>query len=168
MKNHIFLVAALFCFMFGSINAQDKTVKVALASNTEQTKIESLLNSKNFEFIANEVLPLGSAPKDLVGSDYSVSFKPEMVISYMPFYGRSYSAMATMGKDKGMRFEGVPENFSVEKNKNGFFVNTKVTVERDTFSISMTVSNSGYATLTINSNNRGTISYQGEVVRITE
>lgn len=157
MKTPRILNFILVLFIFGSITAQNKTEKA-------HTSIETLLNSKNFEFIANTAIPTSGPTKDLVGSNYSITFTPEMIISNMPFYGRAYSGMA-LGRDKGMRFKGKPENFNIEKNKE-YQVNATVTAENDTYEISMSVSDSGYATLIISSNHRGVISYQGEVVQI--
>ncbi len=143
-------------FIFGNATAQEKTEKA-------KSSIEELLNSKSFEFIANTAIPLSGATRDLVGSGYSITFSPEMVVSNMPFYGRAYSGM-NMGRDKGMRFKGIPENFTVVNSKNGYEVSTKVKGENDTYVILITTGNSGFATLSISSNDRGTISYHGEIV----
>lgn len=163
MKTYKIIFAALFCFMLGSLNAQDKPAKVELSTTTAESEIGALLRSKNFEFIANTAIPLSGPTKNLVGSNYSITFSPEMVISNMPFYGRAYSGM-TMGRDKGMRFKGRAENFTVINSKNGYEVTTSVKGENDTYVISITTGNSGFATLSISSNDRGTISYQGEIV----
>lgn len=162
MKIYNLLFAAMFCFILGTASAQEKDLKANTNQETVQASgILNLLNSKKFEFIANTVFPLTGAPKNLVGSGYSITFSPEMVISYMPFYGRGYSGMA-LSRDKGMRFQGKPEDFSVRKNKS-YEVNATVEGENDIYSISISVSDSGNANLTISSNNRGTISYQGEI-----
>src|SRR5690606_1453670 len=92
-------------FVLGQVAAQDKTEAV-------QTSFESLLHSKNFEFIANTAIPQTGSPRNLAGSNYSIIFTPETVISNLPFYGRAYSGMV-LGRDKGMRFTGKPENFKV-------------------------------------------------------
>ncbi|MDP2687007.1 MAG: DUF4251 domain-containing protein [Aequorivita sp.] len=158
MKALRIFFALIFLFMFGNANAQDKTEKT-------QSSIATLLNSKSFEFIANTAIPLSGPTKNLVGSNYSITFSPEMVISNMPFYGRAYSGMI-MGRDKGMRFKGVPENFTLINSKNGYEVTTSVKGENDTYVISISTGNSGFATLSISSNDRGTISYQGEIISI--
>jgi len=156
MKTQHILYFVLIFFSFGQVNSQGKTEKA-------KSSIETLLNSKNFEFIANTAIPLTGAPKDLVGSNYSITFTPEKVISYMPFYGRAYSGMA-YGRDKGMRFEGKPEDFILTNTGKGYEINANVKGENDTYIISIITGNSGFATLSISSNDRGTISYQGEIV----
>ncbi len=166
MKTRNILITALFSLVLLSVNAQEKTPpQQQLAPPAGQTAIEKLLSSGNFEFIANIMLPSGQAPKDLVGSNYSVTFTPEMIVSNLPFYGRSYSTIA-MGKDQGMRFQGAPENFKQSKNKNQFEVKTEVKSERDTYKLLLLVSKSGNATLSIATNDRGIVNYQGEVVSI--
>ncbi len=163
MRTRNILFSALFCFILGSASAQEKDIKTNTSQETKDTSnIGNLLNSKTFEFIANTAFPTIGAPKNLVGSNYSVTFSPEMIISNLPFYGRGYSGMA-LGRDKGMRFQGKPENFTVEKNKE-YQVNATVNGESDTYSISISVSSSGFATLAISSNDRGIITYQGEIV----
>ena len=161
LKPKIFLLIAFFCIAFGNLTAQEKNKKAQETVKADSNRVEHLLDSHTFEFIANTVLPTGESSKNLVGSGYSITFSPEQIVSNLPFYGRGYSGMA-IGRDKGMRFKGTAENFTVEKGKE-YQVNTTVK-DGDTFEISLSVSNSGYATLTISSNNRGTISYSGEVV----
>jgi hypothetical protein len=162
MKRTIFLMTLLLCFTLG--NAQNTSSTSQVAPNSGQSAIETLLTSKNFEFVANTVLPLGQPPKNLVGSDYSVTFSPEMIVSNMPYYGRAYRTL--MGRDKGMRFKGAPENFTVAAEDNNYKAHATVEDENDSYSILLTVEHSGIATLTISSNGRESIEYHGEVVSV--
>jgi len=159
MKTHKVLFIVLILFVFGQINAQNKSAEVS--------SIEILLNSKNFEFIANTMIPMSGGTKNLVGSNYSITFTPEMIISNMPFYGRAYSG-AAMSRDRGMRFKGKPENFTINKNEKNFEVNATVNGKADTYFISITVGDSGFANLSISSSDRAVISYQGEIIKIQE
>ncbi len=165
MKANTFLFTLLFSFIFlGCATSKEKGIeRNTNQQNVDTSSLGNLLNSKNFEFIANTVFPTTGSPKNLVGSGYSVTFSPEMIISNLPFYGRAYSGMA-LSRDKGMRFKGKPEDFTVENN-NEYQINATVNGENDTYEISMSVGESGFATLAISSNDRGTISYQGEVVQ---
>tara|TARA_B100001146_G_C16014356_1_gene362277 strand:+ start:55 stop:558 length:504 start_codon:yes stop_codon:yes gene_type:complete len=167
MKKYIFLFGILFNLVFVTANAQDKIEKDQLAETVKQSKMDVLMNSKNFEFIANTMFPLGQPPKNLVGSNYSITFSPEMMVSNMPFYGRSFSNMA-LGRDKGMRFKGKPEIFTVGKENNGYVVEAKVENENDIYTLFLKISESGFATLSIKTNDRQTTAYEGEVVSIQE
>ena len=151
----IFL-ATISLLFFGTMMAQDEEVNNSFS-------IESLLESKNFEFIANTMLPLSGPSKNLVGDGYSVVFSKDSIVSDLPYYGRAYRGLGT-GKYKGMRFQGKPNVFTVEKGKR-FQINV-VVKDGETYELSLSVSDSGYATLNITNNTRDIISYQGEVVSI--
>ncbi len=158
MKTFTILSVFLIFLVFGQVHSQEKTEKT-------NSSIEILLNSKNFKFIANTAIPLSGPTRNLVGSNYSITFTHEMVVSNMPFYGRAYSGMA-YGRDKGMRFKGKPEDFNVVNTAKGFEASASVKGENDTYFISISVGNSGFATLSISSNDRATISYEGEIVQV--
>ncbi|WGF92764.1 DUF4251 domain-containing protein [Aequorivita marisscotiae] len=167
MKTPHILFTVLFCFILGGVQAQDKTAKAQLAPKIKESETATILNSKKFEFIANTMLPMGQPSKNLVGSNYSVVFTPDEIISNMPFYGRSYSAFA-MGKDKGMRFKGAPEEFTIEMQGNTSTVTARVQDDSEIYTLLLTVKKSGYATLTIKNRNKEAINYHGEVVQIAE
>lgn len=161
MKLKTILTAALISFILGNVSAQEKGLKADTDKETVSiSNIAGLLDSKTFEFIAHTVFPSTGSPKNLVGSSYSVTFSPEMIISNLPFYGRGNSGMA-LRKDTGMRFKGLPEDYIFVKKKE-YQVDVIVNDE-DTYEISLSVSDSGNAKLSISSNRRGTITYQGEV-----
>lgn len=165
MKTYTLLLALLLCFGLGNVFAQETDKKSEQPIETDISRIEGVLQSQNFEFIANTMYPLSGSPKNLVGSGYSVTFSPENIISNLPFYGRAYSGMI-MGKDKGMRFQGKPEDFKFEKQKE-YEISTLVN-DGDIYKLFLSVGKSGYATLSISSNNRGTITYRGEVVKVSK
>ncbi len=166
MKTQRILFAFVFCFLIGNVSVQVKDIKSHTNKESlESSKIEALLHSKTFEFVANSVYPTSGPRKKLSSSIYTVSFTPEMIISNLPFYGRAYSG-AAMNPDKGMGFEGKPENFHIEKKKN-YRVNLVVS-DGDNYKLSLSVNNSGHATLIISSGDRGTISYRGEIIEFSE
>ncbi|QAA81484.1 DUF4251 domain-containing protein [Aequorivita sp. H23M31] len=165
MKTQGIFLAVLVCFLFGNVSAQEKQIK----SNTNKAtisadRLDNLLDSKTFEFIATRAFPLSGTPKNLAGDSYTVTFSPEMIVSNLPFYGKAYSAVG-MTEDTGMSFKGKPENFTVTK-KDGYRLYSTVH-DGDTYRITLSVSDSGYGRLTINSNDRETISYQGEIVEVS-
>lgn len=162
MKTSSFLIIISSFFLFGCSTAQIKNDKMQSKQEIASDRIGDLLTSQDFEFIANTMLPMGQPSKNLVGNDYSVTFSPEKIVSALPYYGVAHRGVG-MGRDKGMRFEGEPKDFLISNSKNEYRVSAVVKTENDSFSISMEVSKSGYATLIINSKNRESISYQGEV-----
>jgi hypothetical protein len=67
------------------------------------------------------------------------------------------------GADGGIKFEGVPENIKVEKKKKSYTINTTVKGKDDVYGLMFTIFFDGGATLSVTSNNRASISYDGEI-----
>ncbi len=80
----------------------------------------------------------------------------------MPFFGRGFSGIG-YGGDEGMKFEGKPTLFQVEKTKKGHQIKAEVRRKSDYYTLNLIVYSGGNAYLTINSNNRSPISYDGEI-----
>jgi hypothetical protein len=99
---------------------------------------------------------------DLSINQYYVKFLPDLIDSYMPFFGRAYS-IAGYGTDAGLKFKGQPEIYTIEKKEKVFQIEVVVKGETDRFSLFLSVGIEGSASLSISSNDRSTISYQGEI-----
>lgn len=162
IKN-ILIISILLLLTFVA-NAQQKSKKqLKEEKKAEQVKaIEELVNSKTFVFYANSALPQGYKTVHLTGSGYTVEFSPEVIKSYLPYYGRAYAG-AGYGNDNGMKFEGKPEKYTVTLTKKNYRLNAEVKGEYDTYRLSMTIGFAGNASLNIISNNRSSITYNGEI-----
>lgn len=163
MKTRVLLVLAAF-FLVGNTFAQKKNVKKQSALKAQQ-QMEEIVTSKNFEFVANTVLSMSMSPKDLVGNNYTMTFSPEKIVSALPYFGEARRG-GLFSKDKGMNFEGTPEDYEIKSDFKEHQVSAKVVTDSDTYEISMVIGSSGYATLTISSKNRDTITYRGEIVAV--
>ncbi len=164
MKKHICFLVAFSIVIVSTGFSQEKNSKIIKEEKTTQKKgrIEQLVNSQNFEFVGRTAFPLGSSPVELSSNPNSVTFTPDLIFSDMPYYGTGYAGMA-LGRDAGMSFQGKPEKFTIERKAKGFEISAVVKSKDDTKTLSLSVSESGSAMLTISSNDRSTISYQGEI-----
>ncbi len=144
--------------------SQENSSKVTKAEKRIQIKaqIEQLVNSKSFEFIGVTAFPLGLSPIAISSNTNSVVFSKDIIRSDMPFYGTGYRAI-NFGRDTGMRFQGKPEKFQIEKKAKGFEISIDVNSNNNTKTLLLSISDTGSAILTISSNDRSTISYQGEI-----
>ena len=87
----------------------------------------------------------------------------------MPFFfGRGYSGLAYGGSDTGLKFEGKPEEFSVQKKNKEYQIKVSVKGLNDFFNMTLLVSLDGSGILTVTSNNRAPISYFGVIMPIEE
>ena len=127
----------------------------------KEKEITALIDSKTFEFRATRAIPTGYKSVDLTTNPNFVKFSNDLIVSEMPFYGRAYSV--SYGGDSGLKFEGKPEIYTVEKKKKNYEIEAKVKDKNDYFTINLTVSSEGSSTMSISSNNRTSISYNGEI-----
>jgi hypothetical protein len=164
MITKISILSIIIALYFTAGFAQEKTKKQVKAERKieKQNQVEAMINARTFVFTARTAIPQGYKTVNLNTNMYNVSFAPENINSYLPYYGRAYSGIG-YGNDSGLKFEGKPEEFTVTKGKKSYTVKTVVKGERDQFSLMLTVSFEGSASLTVNSNNRSTISYNGVI-----
>lgn len=160
-----FLMLTLIVFSFTNASAQEKTKKQLKkeAKLEKQKQVALLVNSKEFVFSPRVVSPQGGSNINLNDVSYSIEFHPELIKSYLPFFGRGYGGVP-YGGGNGMEFEGKPTVYTIEKTKRFYLVKVEVRGERDSYSIMLSVYFEGNAHLSINSNNRSSISYDGNIV----
>jgi hypothetical protein len=163
MKMKIRLLVLLIAVFAASGFAQEKTKKQIKEEQKieKQKQIEELVNSKTFVFNATRALPQGGKSINLTSS-YNVKFSPDLIESNLPYYGRAYSGVG-YGGDSGMKFEGKPEEFTVTKGKKNYSIDATVKGSNDTYRLSLSMGFEGGATLSITSNNRSFISYNGDI-----
>ena len=165
MKTKVLFILALSVLITTAGFSQEKTKKELKAERKieKQKQVEALVNSKEFLFTARTAMPQGGRSINLTTNPGSVEFHPDMIKSDMPYFGRVTGSAAYGGSDGGMKFEGKPEGYTVTAKKKGYQVNAEVKGENDTYRLSLSVSSEGSSSLSITSNNRSVISYNGEI-----
>jgi hypothetical protein len=164
MITKIAVLSIILALYFSAGFAQEKTKKQTKAERKveKQKQVEAMMDARTFVFTARTAIPQGYKTVNLNTNMYNVSFAPENIISYLPYYGRAYSGIG-YGNDSGLKFEGKPEEFTITKGKKNFTAKAVVKGERDLFTLMLTVSFEGSASLSVSSNNRSTISYNGVI-----
>ena len=163
MKTKLYVLFLLFGFLNFSAFAQEKTKKELKAEREaqKQKEIEILIDSQNFVFEAQKVTPQGGRLINLDYNMYFLKFNTEKTTSDLPFFGRGYNI--GYGSEGGIKFEGKPENIKVEKKKKNSILKASVKGKDDVYDLTFTIFYNGSATLTVNSNNRSPIFYDGEI-----
>jgi hypothetical protein len=163
MKTRVTFIV-LLSLLFASGFAQEKTKKELKEEKKIelQKQTEALVNSKEFIFVGRTAIPSGMRSVNLTSNTNYVKFQPEMIESEMPYYGRAYGS-AGYGGDSGVKFKGKPDEFSIAKGKKNLEVQVVVKGEKDNFRLNLSVTYSGSASLSITSNNRSSILYNGEI-----
>ena len=164
MKRKLSILLVLLCFINFPVLAQEKTKKELKAERElqKQKEIEALIDSKNFVFEAQKATPQTGRMLNLDYNTYFLKFNTEKTTCDLPFFGRAFN-IPYGGGDGGIKFEGVPEDIKIEKKKKSYNVKAIVKGKDDVYTLYFNIFFDGGATLSVNSNNRASISYDGEV-----
>lgn len=163
MKNKIYVLLVLFSLATISLTAQEKTKKELKAERIiqKQKETEALVESKNFVFDAEKVIPQGGRMLILDYNTYFLKFNLENAEGNLPFFGRAFNV--AYGGDGGIKFEGKPENIKIVKKKKSYSIKATVKGKDDVYNLMFSIFFDGAATLSINSNKRASISYDGNI-----
>jgi hypothetical protein len=164
MKLKFSVLLVLFSIIMTTGFSQEKTKKQLKEEQKleKQKQVEAIVNAREFVFVGRIANPTGMRSVNLSSNPNYVKFSPDMIDSQMPFYGRAYSSVG-YGGDSGLKFKGKPEVFTVEKGKKDFDIKVIVNGENDRYTLYLNVGFEGNASLSVNSNNRSTISFMGEI-----
>lgn len=143
------LVAALFAG--GTLQAQENEDKYA-----------ALIKGGEFIFRAQAAMPTTGNVVQLT-TPYDVMFSKDSARAFLPYFGRVFNAPYG-GTDGGIKFTSTDFDYNVkERRKGGWQIRLRPEDTREVRELFMTVSEEGYATLQVTSNNRQTIAYRGRI-----
>ena len=152
------LLAFLIIAGFSVTRAQDSTV----TENKSEHTIEQLLNAKQFVFVPQSVLPTTGRMRQLT-SYYDVTLKGNTLISFLPYFGRTYTAPVDFTRS-ALDFTSNSFEYNVEnRKKGGWDVIVKPKDQTNVRQYMFTVFDNGSATLRVLSNNSQPITFNGYV-----
>ena len=166
MKTEFAIFLTLISFFSFDGFAQEKTRKEIKNEREiqKQKETESIITSKSFVFNAEKVMSQSGRMLVLDYNTYFVKFNLEKAEGDLPFFGRAFNV--NYGSDGGIKFEGKPENVKIEKKKKSYIIKATVRGKDDTYDLIFSVFYDGRATLSINSNKRASISYDGNLIAL--
>lgn len=149
------------------------------SAQTDKTSTQKIVDAKNFIFTASTAIPTnspeisnilnkmspGSATGmiNLSGNTYDVRITADSIVVYLPYYGRSFNATMN-GDDNGYKFTSKDFSYKASKRKkDGWDITINTKDAKDNPRLNLTVFKSGSATLTVTSNNKQSISYNGYI-----
>ncbi|WP_286971146.1 DUF4251 domain-containing protein [Flavobacterium sp. UBA4854] len=160
MKTTMSVLLFLIVINF-SVSAQEKTKKELKQERElkKQNEIKALIDSQNFVFEAQKATPQGGRLLQLDYNTYFLKFNADNTTCDLPFFGRAYNV--GYNSDGGIKFEGKPENIKVETKKNSTILKATVRGKSDVYDLTFSIFYNGSTTLSVSSNNRGPINYDG-------
>jgi hypothetical protein len=128
--------------------------KVAFTDDMKQS-----IDSRQFVVNVNNAYPT-SGKMVILTSLYSFKVKNDSAFSYLPYYGRAYSL--PYGGGKGLIFnEKIKKYTQKYTKKNSSEINATVANDEDTYRFFILLYPNGTASITMNCNNRQSISFTG-------
>jgi hypothetical protein len=131
-------------------------------SATTEEKTATLIKSQEYVFTARTALPMKGSSRNLT-SEYNLTVTPDSVISYLPYFGRAYTAPMDPTKG-GIQFTSTDFGYRVDDlRKGGWRITIQPKDEKSVRQMILTVSEAGYGTLQVVSNHKQPISFYGVV-----
>ena len=143
-----------------NINAQETKSKKE-RKLVEEAKIEQLIVSQDYRFIAQRAQPMSGRAIDLTSS-YDLYIGKDTIAAYLPYFGRAYTA--SYGGDGGIKFNSNDFTYSLLKaKKGGWIINTSVKDNTKNYRLTLNISKSGKSTLTVTDPDRQSITFSGYI-----
>jgi hypothetical protein len=131
------------------------------AQKLDPGQVKAMVESGRFTFKAQTALPQSGASLPLT-SEYDLRVSPDSVVSFLPYYGRAYSPVYP--GEGGIKFTSTEFAYAYKwKKKKGWDVTLTPKDTRDARQLILRISENGYASLQVISNNRQAISFNGYV-----
>jgi hypothetical protein len=151
-----------------------------LSAQTDKATTARIIEAQNYVFVATTAYPLnasdinrimnrmpgysGGGSINLSGSSYDLSVTKDSVVAYLPYYGRSYTPKYGSIDENGIKFKSKNFNYkSSTRKKGGWNISMAPKDIKDNYSLTLLVTEAGYGTLTVNSNNQQSITFNGYI-----
>ena len=159
-----YLIIALLALVTLTSAMQDKEQKSKRELRAERKaniaeKVDSMINGRELTFIARSANPVGWSTIQLT-SEYDLKMNGDSVEVYLPFYGRAYQADYN-STEGGIKLEALAEDYQVIHKKGQYNIRFNAKAKNDLYRFHLTVSPTGYASLSVISNNRQSINFNG-------
>ena len=148
-------------------------------AQTDKATTTKLVNSQNFVFNATTASPMANAELNaimsqmpggqsggliqLAGSRYQLVVEKDSLSAYLPYFGRAYTPTMNTN-DSGIKFNSNDFTYETKRKKRGnWLITIKPKNEVDAQVMTLNISENGFASLNVNSNNKQAISFSGYI-----
>lgn len=162
MKKLGIIICASFTLFLLSCKAQVLTPEQQEVKDQRIARIEL----PDFSFTPSTAQPISGRPINLDNS-YFLRITQDTIEAYLPYFGRLYNAPSDL-IDLGIKFISTKFDYISTVKKNGIYqISIKpkdiTKIDLQDLILDLTISDSGYGTLNVQSANRQNISYYGSM-----
>lgn len=122
-------------------------------------KVDSMIIGRYLTFKARSASPMGWSTIQLT-SEYDLKLHGDSVNVYLPFYGRAYQ-VDYMSTEGGIKLNELIDDYQLSRRKGQYEIRFNARSKSDLYRFHLSVSPTGYASLSVVSNNRQSISFSG-------
>lgn len=151
-----------------TLSAQTKAEKKQIKEENavkEYAVTKDLINSGNFKFVADWARTQKGRRINLISNPNYLKIISSEADIYLPYYGVVHTPSAGLAYESGIVFKGTPKNYKVEINDKKLKI--KITFEgkgkNDQFDFILNIYKNGSANLSVNSNIRNSMVYDGVI-----
>ena len=160
MKRLILMFVSLMSaaiLLNGCATSEEKAAQMAELS----ANVTIALNNRDYKIAIDRMYPMRGSSRH-VSFGYSVEVRNDTLISYLPYFGRSYNV--PYGGGKGLNFSALIGSYQEFMKKNGQrHIEIGVTNDEDTYFYTIEVFNNGSSSIEVRARQRERISYTGNV-----
>jgi len=153
-------------------------LSVIAMAQTDKATTAKIVEAKTYTFVARSATPLnvqdisavmsripgnvqGGGTINLNENYYDVKVTPDSIVAFLPYYGRAFSA--PIGQNEGgVKFNSKKFDYKGTKGKKrGWNILIETKDAKENFRLALNIGDEGYATLSLSSNAKQSITYQG-------
>ena len=153
------LILIAFTVFYGCSN----TRKIKAEPPLDSVAVRNMIDSQSFVFLARFVTPMTGRRRDLTAG-YELSISKDTLISYLPFFGRGYTAPISPS-DVDFDFTSTKFTYTVIPARKGWNISIKTKDQTFFREMYLRIFDNAAASLNITSIDRSTISYDGYITR---
>lgn len=140
-----------------SLCAQSKKEK----KEQREKEVKEMIEGRRFTIDVNRALPMSGRSVNLT-SPYSLEMRGDSAVSYLPYFGRAYSA--PYGGGDGLRFEESITNYTCSFNKKGTAqIQFNARTNEDFYKYTVQIYPDGSANINVTPTNKQSITFHGEL-----
>lgn len=115
-----------------------------------------------YTFVPTSAIPMSGRTVNLDNS-YLLKVSKDTISSYLPYFGRAYTAPVST-TDGGIKFVSTDFNYTTSDKKKGMWkVSMEIKDSPSRYRLFLSIGDSGYASLTVQENNRQSITFYGKI-----
>ncbi len=130
-------------------------------------ELREAINNRTFEIEHIWALPMGGGMIDLIGNPNYIRVKNDSVDIFLPYFGERFGGGGFNNIEGGIAYKGPAKNFSItERQKRQLEIRFDGKQDQDQLRFVITVYPDGSANTNVQTTQRQTISYRGNVKRL--